>query len=71
VPGTRDTGWRWLAWLAVPADLKAVRSAIGTELRKLYSDVLHGEIPDRMAELIKQLDRLMEANSRGQEADAP
>jgi hypothetical protein len=55
----------------VPADMKAVRSAIGTELRKLYSDVLHGEIPDRMAELMKQLDRLMEANSRGQEADAP
>jgi Anti-sigma factor NepR len=46
----------------VSADLNAVRTAIGTELRKLYSDVLHGEIPGRMAELIKQLDQQMEAN---------
>jgi hypothetical protein len=53
------------------ADLKAVRSAIGTGLRKLYSDVLQGEIPDRMAELVKQLDQQMEAKPRGQEADAP
>jgi hypothetical protein len=52
-----------------PANLNAVRSAIGTELRKLYSDVLHGEIPDRMAELIKQLDQLTEANPRGRDAD--
>jgi hypothetical protein len=55
----------------VQADLNAVRTAIGTELRKLYSDVLHGEIPDRMAELIKQLDQQMEANPSGEEADAP
>lgn len=48
------------------ADLNAVRSAIGTELRKLYSDVLHGETPDRMAELIKQLDQQMEASPGGQ-----
>jgi hypothetical protein len=53
----------------VPTDLKAVRSAIGTELRKLF--VLDEEIPDRMAELIKQLDHQKEANPRGQEADAP
>ena len=54
-----------------PADLNAVRTAIGTELRKLYSDVLHGEIPDRMAELIKQqLDQQMD-NPRGQEARDP
>jgi Anti-sigma factor NepR len=44
----------------VPADRNAVRSAIGTELRKLYSEVLHVAIPDRMAELIKQLDQLTE-----------
>jgi hypothetical protein len=55
----------------VPADLNAVRAAIGTELRKLYSDVLHGEIPDRMAELIKQLDQLTKAKPRGQNADDP
>ena len=40
-----------------PADLNAVRTGIGAELRKLHSDVLHEEIPDRMAELIKQLDQ--------------
>jgi hypothetical protein len=55
----------------VSADLNAVRSAIGTELRKFYSDALHREIPERMAELIKQLDQLMEANPRGQDADDP
>jgi hypothetical protein len=53
----------------LPADLKAVRTAIGTELRKLPSDLLHEEVPDRMAELIKQLDQRMEASPRGQDAD--
>jgi hypothetical protein len=51
------------------ADLNAIRTVIGMELRKLYSDVLREEIPDRMAELIKQLDQLMEAH--GQNADNP
>ena len=40
-----------------PADLRAMRAGIGAELRKLYSDVLREEIPDRMAELLGQLDR--------------
>jgi hypothetical protein len=53
------------------ADPKAVRSAIGAELRKLHSDLLREEIPDRMAELIKQLDQQMETNPRGQGADDP
>jgi hypothetical protein len=53
------------------ADLNAVRSAIGTELRKLYSDVLRGEIPDRMAELIKQLDQPAKGKPCGREADDP
>jgi hypothetical protein len=52
------------------ADLNAVRTGIGTELRKLYSDVPHWEIPgNRMAELIKQLDQQMEASPRRQDAD--
>jgi len=34
-----------------PADLNAVRIGIGAELRRLHSDVLRAEIPDRMAEL--------------------
>jgi Anti-sigma factor NepR len=53
-----------------PADLNAVRTGIGAELRN-HSDVLREEIPDRMAELIKQLDQQVEASSRGQDADDP
>jgi hypothetical protein len=53
------------------ADRKAVRSNIGAELRKLHSDLLRNEIPERMAELIKQLDQQMEASPRGQDADDP
>jgi hypothetical protein len=73
--GARNTG-HGLALVGMArdlmsADLNAVRSAIGTELRKLYSDVLRGEIPDRMAELIKELDQQMEAHPRGQEAHDP
>jgi Anti-sigma factor NepR len=40
-----------------PADLRAVRTGIGAALRTLYSDVLREEIPDRMAELLLQLDQ--------------
>jgi hypothetical protein len=47
-----------------PADLNVVRTGIGVELRKLYSDVLSEEIPDKMAE---QLDQLMEASPPGSE----
>jgi PAS domain S-box-containing protein len=40
-----------------PADLRAVRRGIGAALRALYSDVLREEIPDRIAELVSQLDQ--------------
>jgi Anti-sigma factor NepR len=40
-----------------PADLRAMRRGIGAELRTLYSDVLREEIPDRIAELLRQLDQ--------------
>jgi Anti-sigma factor NepR len=40
-----------------PADLRAVRTGIGAALRTLYSDVLREEIPDRMAELLLQLNQ--------------
>jgi Anti-sigma factor NepR len=39
------------------ADLMAVRRGIGAALRTLYSDVLREDIPDRMAELLSQLDQ--------------
>jgi hypothetical protein len=54
-----------------PADLRAVCTAIGGELRRLYSDVLREEIPDRMAELIRQLDQLKEAGPRDQDTNKP
>ena len=38
------------------ADSKAVLSGIGAGLRMLHSDVLQEDIPDRMAELLRQLD---------------
>jgi Anti-sigma factor NepR len=40
-----------------PTDLKAVRTGIGAELRTLHSDVLREEIPDDIAELLRQLDQ--------------
>jgi hypothetical protein len=43
------------------ADLKAVRTGIGAELRTLHSGVLRVEVSDRMAELLKQLDQPTES----------
>jgi hypothetical protein len=43
------------------ADLKAVRTGIGAELRTLHSGVLRAEVSDRMAELLKQLDQPTES----------
>jgi Anti-sigma factor NepR len=37
-------------------DLKAVRAGIGTAIRTVHSDVLREEIPDGIAELLRQLD---------------
>jgi hypothetical protein len=38
-------------------DLSAVRRGTGAALRTLYSEVLGEEIPDRIAELLSQLDQ--------------
>src|SRR5215470_18685148 len=40
-----------------PTDLKAVRTGIGQALRTHYSDVLREEVPDRIADLLMQLDQ--------------
>jgi hypothetical protein len=50
------------------ADLNALRTGIGAELRKLYSDVLREEIPNKMAEQVAQL---MEASPGSRDADDP
>lgn len=47
-------------------DFDAVRIAIGAALRTKYSDVLREPIPDKMAELLRQLDQPPET---GQDAD--
>jgi hypothetical protein len=38
----------------------AVRSAIGAELKRLFSNVLREPIPEEMAELLRQLDQPQE-----------
>jgi Anti-sigma factor NepR len=45
------------------ADLKAVRTGLGAALRTLHSDVLRDEVPDRVAELLRQLDQQEDADS--------
>jgi hypothetical protein len=44
-------------------NLKAVRTGIGTALRTLHSDVVHEEVPDRIAELLRRLDEPKGADS--------
>jgi hypothetical protein len=53
------------------ADRNTERTGIGAGLRTLHSVLLREEIPDRMVELIEQLDQQTEASPRGQDADAP
>jgi hypothetical protein len=38
-------------------DLKAVRTGIGAAIRTIHSDVLREEVPDKIAELLRQLDQ--------------
>jgi hypothetical protein len=53
-PGKRDGVGRH--GVRPNVDFKAVRAGIGAELRVLHSCMLR-EVPDRMAELLKQLDQ--------------
>jgi hypothetical protein len=51
------------------ADLMAVRTGIGAALRTLLSDVLREDIPDRMAELLSQLDQqLRQLDRKGRDS---
>jgi hypothetical protein len=43
-------------------DFKAVRASIGETLRELHSDVLREEAPDRIAELLRQIDQQKDTN---------
>ena len=48
--------------------MKAVLTAIGAELRRLHSDVLREPIPDRMAELLRQLNQPPESGDDNDKA---
>jgi Anti-sigma factor NepR len=50
-------------------DFEAVRTAIGMALRSLHSEVLHEPLPDRIAELLRQLDQ--QIGQLDQDADEP
>jgi hypothetical protein len=44
-------------------DLKVVRTGIGAALRTLHSDVSREDVPERMAELLRQLDHQKDADA--------
>jgi hypothetical protein len=56
-PDKRDGIDRHGTRLGASLELKAVRVGIGAGLRALHSDVLCEEVPDRIAELLSQLDQ--------------
>jgi hypothetical protein len=51
-------------------DSAAVRTAIGRALRSLHSDVLNEPLPDRIAELVRQLDQQLTGLDQQKEADS-
>jgi Anti-sigma factor NepR len=53
-----------------PTDLKAVRMAIGQALRTLHSNVLREEVPDKIAELLRQLDQQLGQPDQQKDADS-
>jgi hypothetical protein len=48
--------------------LDAVRAGIGSALRSLYSNVLNEPLPERIAELLKQLDEQLGQRDRADDA---
>ncbi len=44
-------------------DLEAVRAGIGAAIRMIHADVLREEVPDRIAELLRQLDQQNDAGN--------
>jgi hypothetical protein len=52
------------------SDFVAVRTAIGTALRSLHSNVLLEPLPDRMAELLSELDQQLRELDQQKDADS-
>ena len=51
-------------------DFEAVGTAIGTALRLLHSNVLNEPLPDRIAELLRQLDQQLRQFDQQKDADS-
>jgi hypothetical protein len=52
------------------SDFEVVRAAIGDALRSLHSNVLLQPLPDRMAELLGQLDQQLKQLNQQKDADS-
>jgi hypothetical protein len=48
----------------------AVRASIGIALRSLYSDVLNEPLPDKIADLLRQLDEQLSRLAQQKDADS-
>jgi hypothetical protein len=44
-------------------DLKSLRTGIGAAIRTIHADVLREDVPEKMAELLRQLDQQKGAGS--------
>ena len=52
-------------------DFEAVRTAIGTALRSIHAHVLNEPLPERIVELLRQLDQqLSQVNQQKKDADS-
>jgi hypothetical protein len=47
---------------------ETVRTAIAEELKRLYSSILREPIPDRMAELLRQLDQPLQEDQNNDDS---
>jgi hypothetical protein len=53
----------------VGSDFAEVRTAVGTALRSLHSNVLLEALPDRMVELLSELDRQLRGLDQQKDGD--
>jgi hypothetical protein len=51
------------------ADFKAVRTAIGTALRSIHSHVLNEPLPEKIVEMLRQLDQQLRQLDEPEDTD--
>lgn len=51
------------------ADFQVVRTAIGTALRSIHSHVLNEPLPEKIAELLRELDQQLRQLDQPEDAD--